>query len=237
MEQYTIKQALLLYPIFFPIVFLYFYNLLHDTQKQGKNLAIRIMLIGFTPLMGRLFNAPIDSLASIGLILCTPFLIVLLFVVCCMKFQILNNGYLYHLAFIYAYCLGMLYIYNFYNDQPYPYEKELLGYLTTPSLCILLVLIVYWIIASLLYSKSFLTRHDKVCLVLCFSLEIIADSFNPFFKSIFDPPILFIIHSLGSWVWFVMAGFWLLVLIATFAVTLHHSYYFLKLFFTKKRNV
>ncbi|ANV97489.1 hypothetical protein BBW65_01070 [Helicobacter enhydrae] len=129
--QIHFKLISLFYLIFLPILCLYFYNLLHDTQKQTKNLAIRMMLIGFAPLAYSPFDTRlIHFLDFMSLMLFIPIVLVLCIGSCMMRFSILiHTKYLYHLSFICGYCFVMLCIYLFFDNTPY--QQELLGYLTT----------------------------------------------------------------------------------------------------------
>ncbi|ANV98332.1 hypothetical protein BBW65_05745 [Helicobacter enhydrae] len=212
--------------MFYPPLMMYFYNLIHDTQKQKKNLAIRLILIGLIPLYQR-WNDTFEMLSFF------VFSFILFILICWISKTKLINRYFHHLCLICIYCIAMLYFSSFADNKIV--NVLLLVLIVTPSL-IFLALMMYCIIA-LLFSFKLLKEwcfHDMVCLLWYFALVPITMIENPHIVALFANIKSYITQELY---YIALALFVLTLFILGSLIILHHSYYFLKLTLTNQRKI
>ncbi len=212
--------------MFYSPLMMYFYNLIHDTQKQKKNLAIRLMLVGLIPLYRRWNDA--FEMPSFFV-----FSLILFLLICQISKTKLINRYFYHLCLICIYCIVMLYLSLFTDNKTI--NVLLLLLIAIPSL-IFLALIVYCITTLLFNLKLFKNWcfHDMVCLFWYFALAPMTMIENPHIIAIFANIKSYITQELY---YIVLALFVFTLFILGSLILLHHSYYFLKLTFANQRKI
>ncbi len=218
---------------FYSAIALYFYNLIHDTQKQKKNLAIRLMLVGLIPsiyqiLTTSFFDTLLRSFA-IGLICFLP--IPLFILICLFKRVKILNPYFYHLCLICGYCLIAFCIDAIFYRSANAMQSSL-AFLTTPSIFLFLGLMLLWIFGLLLYFTSWIKTHDFLCLLWSFCVMM---------TFIFNHPIFIFFYHMGlelseSNLWALVFSSASILTAMILFIFFHHSFYFLRLLAREKRG-
>ncbi|RDU66829.1 hypothetical protein CQA62_06755 [Helicobacter cholecystus] len=205
----------LTYPLF--PCFLYFYNLIHDKTNRIKNFLIRIMLLG----SATLFSYKAYENNGIGLlVLSIPLL--LLMALCLIKKYPLNNRYTKHMLWIYLFLfIGIILS---YAQTIHIIEKRVIGYVLLLPLILIVGLTFYSSINYLIRLKSYLNKHDGLCLFWCFNwmMIIAVDFFKPLLE-------------MGNLMVYYISAFSNSIL--GIVIFLYHSFYFIRLIFFKSSTL
>lgn len=167
-----------LFCVFLTTILFYFYNLTHDSNDLIKNALLRIVVVGFAPMLYGLFGKMNfgDKIVVIFAFFIVP---ILFFWLLCkiMGYQFSTNKYFRHLCWICLYWLGTFLIYIFLKDRMdyMPFQKAW-GYLFLLPLILFCGLVLYGVIGLLFYRKFWLTKHDIICLLSCIALTIVAET-------------------------------------------------------------
>lgn len=165
-----------------------------------------------------------EGMTSVLLLSALPILVFCL--LCAItKTHILSSRYFRHLCLIYLYCFIGFIIYFVSQNTQNLISQEILGYMLLVPLFIFLGLVFYQLL-NLIGWKSYLNRHDGICLLWCFILLILLKIDNPIFLAFYR-----VFYRLPDWIGLI--GYYSLLvsyLILTPLILLHHGFYFLRLF-------
>ncbi|ANV98325.1 hypothetical protein BBW65_05710 [Helicobacter enhydrae] len=222
-----IHIALIFIFVLVPLL-LYFYNLLNPTGIILKNTALRMVVIGLIPTCTPFLFMPAYNLFLIGVIC----LIVVILILSLFLSYFFSAHYFRHLFLIYLYYLTMFsfYLLTRYTNYFPPYDV-LLSFIVWVISFIALSLLLYWFVGLLLFQKSYFNRHDRVCILWCFGVIVIASLEDPILKLLIYKPLSLVFNLDGLWIlFFFVPPFTIYGLILFF----YYSRYFLKLYQNKK---
>lgn len=223
----SIHVALIFIFGFVPLL-LYFYNFLNPTGRTLKNIALRMVVIGFIPTYTPFLFMPAYNLFLIGAIC----LVVLILILSLVLSYFFFARYFPHLLFICLYYFTMLSFYflaRYINYFP-PYDILLSSIVWALSF-ITLFLFFYWLVRLLFFQKSHFNMHDKACILWCFGAIVIASLEDPTLKLLIYDPLSYIFNLDGLWILlFFLPPFTIYGLI----LFLYYGRYFFKLYQDKR---
>lgn len=220
-----------LFCMFLVSILLYFYNLTNDRNNLTRNMLLRIVVVGFAPMLYGLFGK-MNSGDKIVVIFAFFIVPILFFCLMCriIGCQISTNKYFHHLCWICLYWLGIFLIYIFLKDRmDYIAFQKAWGYLFFLPSILFCGLVLCGVIGLLLYRKFWLTKHDVICLLSCIALTIITETRLPFI-GVFFKPFGILLPEFINFLLYALSICFALTLI--FILLFYYSSYFLKLFFS-----